>query len=501
MRKLLEQIQRDLRGFIEQRDDLVLFTACSDNDTPMALKILRDIEQSTDGDMFLMFADEFEEAGSYVETVMERLRAEHCLADEQLVEEGDEALPPMPEPLLDEERPPQQRLMEAVMWARSLLPKDGGHLLIFVLCPTRIADRAAFLQLVNIFVPWQLQPWMRRGFRFIFRDLPVGETVGAEISAPRTRVLPLDLGPEALNDSLTDEALDTSLPLNQRLQSLLMLAVMDMGHGRVADALTKYEILLGHYQQQGDARMQALVHNNIGDVYHHRQEDKLDEAQRWYECAVPLASEAKDPVLLLTVISNLGDVVYKKQMFPMAEELYRSADELAAKLGNPEARVLSLERLGLSQEHQQKFPEAMISWEAAVKLCKIVGEMDPYQQTNQAHIERVKARARQAPRATGPYQPAPLNQTGPHPMVQGGPPGMQAGVTGPHPVVPGVPQQPPGASVTGPHRVVTGPGQQPPGANVTGPHRVVTGPGQHPPGANVTGPHRVVPGPGDHEES
>ena len=457
MRKLLEQIQRGLRGFIEQRDDLVLFTACSDDDTPMLLKTLRDIEGSADGDMFLMFADEFTDANSFVDQTMERLRAEHCLADEQLKEEGGEPMPPMPDTLHDEERPPEQRLMEAVMWARSLLPRDGGHLLIWVLCPTRIVDRAAYLRLVNIFVPWKIQPWMRKGFRFIFRDLPVGETVGAEISAPRTRVMPVDLGPEALSDSLTDEAEDTSLPLNQRLQSLLMLSVMDMGHGRVSDALTKSEILLANYQLLGDKRMQAVVYNNIGDIYHHRQENKLDEAQKWYECAVPLASEVKDPVLLFTVVSNLGDVVYKQQMFPMAEELYRSADELAAKLGNPEARVLSLERLGLSQEQQQKFPEAMQSWAAAVKLCKLVGEMDPYQQTNQAHLDRVQAKARQGARPTGPQPMVAMNQTGPQPTVQVAQQPIDPAITGPHPMVPGVPQQQqPGA--TGPNPAVLGPG-------------------------------------------
>jgi len=460
MRKLLEQIQRDLRGFIEQRDDLVLFTACSDDDTPMLLKTLRDIEGSADGDMFLMFADEFIDANSFVDVVMERLRAEHCLADVQLEEEGDEPMPPMPDTLHDEERPPGQRMMEAVMWARSLLPGDGGHLLIWVLCPTRIADRAAYLQLINGFIPWQIQPWMRKGFRFIFRDLPVGETVGAEITAPRTRVMPVDLGPEALDDSLTDEALDESLPLERRLQSLLMLSVMDMGHGRVTDALAKSEILLANYQLLGDKRMQAVVYNNIGDIYHHRQEDKLVEAQQWYECAVPLASEAQDPVLLYTIVSNLGDVAYKRQIFPMAEELYTSADELAAKLGNPEARVLSLERLGLSQEQQQKFPAAMTSWEAAVKLCKLVGEMDPYQQTTQAHLDRVRARARQAARPAGPHQQSPgtlPGQTGPHQAVAGGQPAL--GVTGPHPIVPGVPQQQqPG--ITGPHPVVPGSGKQ-----------------------------------------
>ena len=426
MKKLLEQISHELRGFIEQRDDLVLFTACSDEDTAFLLKTLQDIEQGADGDMVLMNADEFTEPVSYVEQVMERLRAEHCIADEQLKVEGDDPMPPMPEELLDEERPPQQRLFEAVTWARSLLPKHGGHLLIFVLCPTRIADRAAWLQLVNIFVPWQMQPWMRRGFRFIFRDLPVGETVGAEINAPRTRVLPVDLGPEAMEDSLHDEAFDESLPHNQRLQSLFALSVIDMGHGRVADTLAKSDILLGHYQQQDDKRMQALVLNNIGDVHHHH-EGKLPEAQQWYECAVPLAAEVKDPVLLYTIVSNLGDVVYKqKQNYPMAEELYRHADDLAAKLGNPEARVLSLERLGLSQEHQEqqeKLSEAMTSWQAAIKLCDLVGEMDSYRQVNQGHLDRVRQKARQqAARPTGPQQR------------------LQPSVTGPHPIVPGVPQ-------------------------------------------------------------
>ncbi len=450
MRKLLEQISRELRAFVDQRDDLVLLTACADDDTAILLKTMRDIEQSGEGDMMLMFADEFVEPVSYVEQVMERLRAEHCIADEQLEQDGEEPMPPMPEELLDEERPPQQRLFEAATWARSLLPRRGGHLLIFVLCPTRIADRAAWLQLINIFLPWELKPWMRGGYRFIFRDLPVGETVGAEVSAPRTRVLPVNLGQDAIEDSLADEALDESLPLERRLQSLLMLSIMDMAHGRKTDVMAKSEILLANYQLLDDARGQALVYNNLGDMHHHHEKDKLPEAQKWYECAVPLANEVKDPVLLYTVVSNLGDVTYKQQLFPMAEELYRHADDLAAKMGNPEARVLSLERLGLSQEHQQKFTDAMTNWQAAVKLCDLVGEMDPYRQANQGHLDRVRQKARQAAaRPTGPQQP------------------QQPGVTGPHPIVPGVPQP------TGPQQPVQAPQVGQPGA--TGSHPAVSG--------------------------
>jgi len=388
MRKLLQRVQQQIRDFVEQRDDLVLVAACSDGDTPMALKILRDIEQGGGGDMFLLFGDAFNDAPSYVDIIIERLRAEHCLADEALSAEGEEGLAQMPETLFDETKPPAQRLLEAILFARSLVPHESGELLIWALCPVSIADREEYLKLITGLIPyWGVQPWMRQGIRLIFRDLSLAETVGADLSeAPRTRLLPLDLGPEALAESLDQEVDDESLPLEQRMQSLLMLATQDFGYGRTADALTKYDLLLGHYQNTKDARMQAVTINGIGDVY--QREEQLDKARQWYESAVPLATESEDAVILYTVVMNLGDVTYKQQDFAVAEECYDGGDKLAAKMGNPEAKVVALERRGLSREQQGAHDKAVESWEGAVQLCRAIGDMDHFLKQNLAHLDR-----------------------------------------------------------------------------------------------------------------
>ena len=97
MRKLLQRTRQDLGGFIQQDLDLLLLVSCSDNDVPIVLGLLREIEQEDDDNLYLLFADEFESIEQFAELTIERLRAEHCTTEEALRQEGGDPIPPMPE--------------------------------------------------------------------------------------------------------------------------------------------------------------------------------------------------------------------------------------------------------------------------------------------------------------------------------------------------------------------------------------------------------------------
>ena len=383
MQRLIQRIQQQLQAFVDQRDDLMLVASCSDVDTAFVLQILRGIEQATEDDVFILFGHPFEDVDSWALGCITQLQEELSIANQWLEEEQAEPLPGLPTKVLDQTRPGAQRLVDAMMFVRSVIPLEGGRRLIWVMTPFSIKDRAAYLQMVASFVPTQeILPWMRQGIRLVVRD-----EAHSTLTAPRTRVLAVDLGPEAMEAALEEDVMDESLPAEERMQALMMSAMQDYGHGRRDDALAKNELLLGHYQGTNDMAMQALVLSNIGDI--HRKDGELEQAQSWYECAVPPAVSGENPVIFHTVVKNLADVVYERENYPMAEECYTDADQLAGALCDADAKVRALEGQGLSREKQGGLEGAAESWEGAATLCRSLGDMEVLLRPNLEHLARV----------------------------------------------------------------------------------------------------------------
>jgi tetratricopeptide (TPR) repeat protein len=369
MRKLFEKLHKDIYRFIEQRDDLLMVASCSDNDIGFVLQTLRDIEQASATDIFLLFADDFTQADPFVSVTVERLREQHRIVCEALAEKGKQPLPPFPSNMSDDSKAPALRLREAICFARSLVPREGGHRLAWAMFPQRISDRREYLQLVESFVPSDgVKPWMA-GIRLVFRDEPGTAEYSPELaSAPRVRMMNLDLGPAALEASTREDAEDKELPEEERMQALLSLAVLDYAHNRTNDAITKYNHLLAYYQRTENQTMQAFIINAFGDIYHRNGD--LSQAQHWYECAVPPAATAKDPLILATVARNLGDVSYQLGAYREAEEYYDGVDKLSTVTLDAGSKIRALEWRGLSQEQQGKHDSAIQSWEAAALLSR-----------------------------------------------------------------------------------------------------------------------------------
>ncbi len=386
MRRILEGIRKNLEEFIEQRDDLLMLVSCTDDDAAIALKAVRDVEQANGTDVFLLFADEFTTPEAFASVTVASFREQRTLASDWLAERGREPLPSLPEKLANENLPPVERLARALVFARSLVPKNRGNRLVWGMFPQRIADRRAYLDLVSAFAPSRgLKPWMP-GVRMIFRDQQDTATFMPGLArTPRVRVRALDVSQAAIQAALSEEVADEGLPQEQRMQALLSSALLDYAHGRAEAALKALWVLLGYYQETDNAAMQGLVLNTIGDVYH--RAGALDQAQHWYECAVPPAARSKVPVILRTVAGNLGTVAFKKGQFGLAEQLYDSVDQLAGYGLDPEGKAQALEWRGLSQERQQAHARAIESWEAAATISRTIG-LPGFLHANLSHLVR-----------------------------------------------------------------------------------------------------------------
>jgi tetratricopeptide (TPR) repeat protein len=384
MRELFEQFKINVNHFVEQRQDLLMIVACSDNDAALMLAVLGDVEQANATDVFFLSADDFITTHSYVSAMITRLEEQHEAASQALIEEGRDPLPALPVTLKNEMRSPLERLQEAILFTRSLLPKASGHRLIWAMSPQLIVDRPAYLKLIAEFIPWQgIQPWMS-GLRLIFRDNL--DDPPSFPNAPRVQRQTIDFGPKAIETALQAEVENEALPKEQRMQALLMLAVQDYGYERPDDAIAKYKVLLAHYQQTENLAMQAFVLNGLGDVYH--RAEQLEYARYYYECAVPPVVKAQEPVIFHSIVKSLGDVAFKQKQYAEAEYFYGSADKLAAKLLDAHSKALDLEWCGLSQEKQQAYDRAIFSWENAATLSRNIGMPDSLQ-SNLEHLKRV----------------------------------------------------------------------------------------------------------------
>lgn len=392
MRKLFERFQQEIAAFIEQRDDLLMVVPCTDADAPLVAQSVGDVEQANGTDVFLVFPDPYVMPGPYVDVVVERLREQHALANKALEEESRPPFPPLPADLADARRPPDERLREAIAFAHALVPEEGGHRLVWALVPMEIQDRVTFLKLVSTLMPWEgVEPWMR-GVRLVVRDAPITPAVAERYArAPRLRVRPVDFGPEALEESMQEAVEDESRTDEERMSTLLSLALLDYAHNRFDAAFDKYQTLLGYYQHTGDRAMQAFVLSGLGDLNH--RNDLLEEAKHWYECALVPLTETPSPVVLFSVLKNLGLVAYKQGDFATAERYFEMVDEVATQMRDAEGKAWALEWRGRSQEQQGAFGEAVESWNTAATLSRNVG-MDPNLKANLEHLERTYAKAR-----------------------------------------------------------------------------------------------------------
>ncbi|CAM2007317.1 tetratricopeptide repeat protein [Acanthopleuribacter pedis] len=398
MEKLFNDTRAGFACFVEQRRDLMQLVQCSDNDVPVALKVLRDVEQSASSDVFLLFADPFHHPGAFVDIVLERLSEEHRLACEWLAEQQRDPIPSPPEALFDSTRTPAERLLGAIKYSRSLIPCGGGHRLVWVMFPTEIHDHGAWYGLIDSLAPHDgVQCWMRN-VRLVLRDHPRAKRYRNGLAqTPRVQLFTVDFSPAALEQANRDQFEDESVPMERRMHALLQLAQRDAAYNRSEAAVRKFNQLLGYYQSTEDHGMQALVLNGLGDV--HQRKNQLNRAQHYYECAVHEVTQSDSHVVFYTVVKNLGDVHFKMKDYVTAEAYYAHAEALATHLLDAEGKAQMLEKQGLAREKQRDYEGAVAHWETAVTLCRNC-TMDGLLEVNLKHLKRGYKSLRQRDQAS-----------------------------------------------------------------------------------------------------
>jgi tetratricopeptide (TPR) repeat protein len=165
------------------------------------------------------------------------------------------------------------------------------------------------------------------------------------------------------------EIADEALPLDERLNTLLVMAGVDCAHNRLLQAMEKYEILLQYHASMGNYALAALSLNGMGDAY--QRSGDLERASESYEAALIPASQGNQPPIpvLLNVLLNLATLREAQQRWADAEAYFDLTQQLATVNRDASLKIRSLENRGVCQQRQGKLEEACKTWNDALVMA------------------------------------------------------------------------------------------------------------------------------------
>ena len=392
MQTLFDNIKRSVIDFIGQRNDVTLVVRCSDGHTPPIGKAFEEVEDAAVSEMFWIHVDDFTETDAYVSAVINTFASKHAAVRLAMQQRGMAPWPEFPESLFDETTPPAARLRDLMAFSRGLLPVPDGMTAVWCLFPFEIGDHAAWAELVAAVVQHEFpRPWCHH-LRFIVRDDAAGTPVAIRLAGwQRVRHYSPDLSDAAIQRAMEDEADDESRPIQQRLQTLFLLANMDHANRRYDDALAKYDVLLPYYTTVRDPTMAALVLNAMGET--HGALGNTELASQCFELAwEPAAAAAGPPVpVMLNVVLNLANLRVVQQRWDEAEGFFHVGQQFATLQRAPLTKVQCLETLGVCQYMQGKADVAAETWQAG---AHVAGALDLHEQ-RRSILERLKAHYQQ----------------------------------------------------------------------------------------------------------
>jgi tetratricopeptide (TPR) repeat protein len=392
MRRLFQDLTKRLQAFVAQRDTLVLLVRCRDEESSFILKTLDSIDEASQ-DIFWSFVEEFSEPVTYADAIVRSFRQRAEALAKKLEEAGDPSWPPLPPRATDVNVPPAARLQALFMYARTRIPDLEASHLVVALMPLRVTDPLrwrAFLRELTAHDP--LSPWChhmrivaREGREISMDDLsPELQARLDPSSFPRTDVYEVDFSLEALQRATKAEIADPSVPLPDRMQSLLVDANVDYAHKRYDVALEKYGLLRTFYAAVQNQALLAATLNGIGEVY--ARAGHRDLAIQHFEMALTAAIEGSSHPILLNVSLNLGNLYLAEKSWALAADHYVGSEALATALLNAHVKLLCLENIGVCRFELADYGAAQEAWQNGASLARALEE--------QAALKRVLARLR-----------------------------------------------------------------------------------------------------------
>ena len=369
MRKLFEQMRTRLESFLGQRRTLLLVVSAGPAEYLPLVSIIDGIEQGGSADAFWLFPEPFDNPLQYAKAVVDSFRTRYVMLAVEL-QKADPSLPAdLPAPMLEERRPPVDRLREMFLFARDLIDDlEASHLVVGLL-PSKISAPLPYAQLIQALAAHETPvPWCHH-MRFIVREESAEALLTQHAQAmASTEFYAPNMGQDAIQGSLEDEANDASLPLPQRMQSLLLLAGMDQAYMRLPAAMEKYKLLAEYHQALGPQPLHALALNGMGEVWDRSGNAK--EAQRHFEMALVPALASQNEPALINITLNLANLHRNQGRWQLAFDHYDAVSDLAETVCNPMLKLRCLEQMGFCRYKLGDHKGAWEQWNAGVVLAR-----------------------------------------------------------------------------------------------------------------------------------
>ena len=370
MQHIVQEVVETIKDFVGHGEQSVMLIEAVTDEAPLLLKCFDIVEQDElIPDIFLMHGDEFQDTRRFVETVIERQREQIEGVNEALEKRGDEQIAEIPPVLFERNAPSVERLIALFQHMRLIVEPERQ--IIWIFFPLADIERQDFY--ANLFTPLaqKIISGELGGTKLIVRDTPLNnlkENLNCDEKNLEVFCYRPQLDFASIVQKIENRAKDPNAPMEEKMQSLLLTAGMDVAEKRYDDALSKNEQALAFYRQKKLKQNESVVQCSIGDIYY--VQAKYPEAQANYEKAIMISVEEKSQPMVLYQSINLGNALFMQEKYDEAFTYYDSAEKLADANKVFMQRVQALELMGDTRRKQKQLDEAVKIYNKAADLCR-----------------------------------------------------------------------------------------------------------------------------------
>ena len=373
MQHIIQEIVDIMQDFVCDEEKRIMLIEDRIEEAPVLLKgfsIVEEDEQSSD--VFLSFGDEFQDPRRFAELVIERQQEQIEQLNVELEKINKSPLPNVPSELLERDKPSQIRLFRLFRHIRETV--EAERRVVWVFHPLKDTTREEQYADLFGFLIEKIIKGEAGDTKLIVRDTPANllkEKFGCDNEEKENEQIfcykpKLDF--QSVMEKVEAQAKNKDAPVEERMQSLMLTAGVDVAEKRFDRALEKNERVLSYYEKTKQKQHQSVVQNNIGDIYY--LQEKYPEAQQKYEKAVTIAVEEKSQPLVLYQSINLGNALFMQQKYDEAYIYYDSAEKLADVNKVLIKQVQALESMGDTKRAQGEIEEAIEIYEKAAQICR-----------------------------------------------------------------------------------------------------------------------------------
>ena len=370
MRQIIQEVVDTLENFIANGERNIMLLEAVTDDAPLLLKSFAMIEENeTSPDIFLTHSDEFHDTRRFVELVIERRREEIAAVNEELAKRKEPLRATLADEILARELPSSERFSKLFQHIRQIV--EAERAIIWTFFPLAEIEKSDFYVALFEPVARQIINGDFGNTKLIVRDTSLNdlrEKLGCEPENAAVFCYRPQLDFKSVMEKVEAQSKDETAPVEERMQSLMLTAGVDIAEQRFDDALYKNHKVLNYYQKTGQRQNESIVQNNIGDVYY--VQGKFPEAQENYEKAITISVEEKSQPLVLYQSMNVGNSLLMQERYDEAFQYYDSAEKLAEVNKILIQRIQALERMGDCKMGAEATDEAIEIYEKAADLCR-----------------------------------------------------------------------------------------------------------------------------------